>query len=188
MNNNVLIERILKGEIELFRHLIDEYKDRSFTLALSIVKNELLAEEAVQDAFINVYNALNAYKGESKFSTWLYKIVVNESLRKIRNKKIKFTQIDAISASDYTYETSNQSVNLLKEEEQRKYIAEVLGKLPENESLVLKLFYLNENSLAEMEEITGFSQSNCKVLLHRARKNFHTHLSNLLKHEIKSIL
>lgn len=89
MNDQHYIDRILQGETNLFAVLVDRYKDMIFTLSLKMVKNREEAEEAAQDTFIKVFNSLNKFKGDSKFSTWIYKISYNNCLDRLKKNKKK---------------------------------------------------------------------------------------------------
>ena len=81
------IDKILQGETNSFAVLVDRYKDMIFTLALKMVKNREEAEEVAQDTFIKIYNSLNKFKGDSKFSTWIYKIAYNTCLDRLKKNK-----------------------------------------------------------------------------------------------------
>ena len=85
--DEIYIQKVLEGDINSFRYLVDRYKDMSFSIAISILKDENEAEDAIQDAFIKAFNSLRGFRNRSKFSTWLYRIVVNESLARTRRKK-----------------------------------------------------------------------------------------------------
>jgi RNA polymerase sigma-70 factor (ECF subfamily) len=76
----------------------------------------------------------------------------------------------------------------IKNNEQEKYVKQAIENLGETDSLLITLFYLNDNSIEEIQEITEMSQSNVKVRLFRARKKLYKELSLLLKEEIKTIL
>ena len=158
------IRRVIEGDTNAFRFIISKYKDMSFSIAISIVKSDLTAEEAVQDAFVKAFQNLRKFKFKSKFSTWLYKIVVNEAY------------------------DEGDSLKGLNEFEQREIINSTLKQMPSSESLVLRLFYLEEYSIAEVKEVTGLNNSNVKVILHRARKRFYSVLEKSLKHELRTIL
>jgi RNA polymerase sigma factor (sigma-70 family) len=180
------IQKVLEGDINSFRFLVSKYKDMSFSISISIVKNELIAEEAVQDAFVKAFQNLNYFKGKSAFSTWLYRIVVNESLRKIRKKKLAVEELDSFSENPgYSV---NDTFNYLHEVEQKEIINKLMQEIPATESLLLRLFYLEENSIESICEITQLSQSNIKVTLHRARKRFLHLLEKSFKHEMRTIL
>ena len=81
------IDKILQGETNSFAVLVDHYKDMIFTLALKMVKNREEAEEVAQDTFIKIYSSLNKFKGDSKFSTWIYKIAYNTCLDRLKKNK-----------------------------------------------------------------------------------------------------
>lgn len=181
------IQKVLEGDAGAFRYFIETYRDMAYSLAMSIVKNPSVAEEVTQDAFLKAYKSLDKFEQRSKFSTWLYKIVTNEGLKRIRKKALKYADnIDDLN--DVSYSAINQSVTNLTEQDRKYYINKVLDELLPNDSLVLRLFYLDENSLKEIVDITGFSETNIKTILHRARKRFYILLKEELQHEMKSIL
>jgi RNA polymerase sigma factor (sigma-70 family) len=166
------IQHVLGGDIQEFRYLVIKYKDRAFNLAKSILKSDLTAEEAVQDAFIQAFRNLHKFEHKSAFSTWFYRIVVNVALRKNKKKQMEYIQVDELSLKDTISSLRIEAIEHLHEEEQREIINEVLDNMKDNESLLLKLYYLEEKKIEEIAEITGFTDSNCKVILHRARKSF----------------
>jgi RNA polymerase sigma-70 factor (ECF subfamily) len=185
--DSIYIRKVLDGDANAFRYFIDKYRDMAYSIALSIVKNVPVAEEVTQDAFLKAYKALPGFEHRSRFSTWLYKIVTNEALKKIKKKAFDYS-LDVYELNDIEVAEINTSVTQLAEQDQKFYINLVLDKLIPNDSLILRLFYLNENTLKEIMEITGFSETNVKTILHRARKRFYAGLKDELKHELKSIL
>jgi len=182
------IQKVIGGDTNAFRYLVDKYKDMSFSIAMSIVKEEVVAEEIVQDAFVKCYHSLGRFEQRSKFSTWLYKIVVNEGLSYLRKKKMETVDIDIQTIRDVNQSEINESINALKEQEQKRYIHLALQRLAPNDSLILRLFYLDEKDQNEIAEITGLSITNIKTILHRARKRFYIQLKELLQQEVKSII
>jgi RNA polymerase sigma-70 factor (ECF subfamily) len=84
INDKVYINKILNGNTNAFTVLVYRYKDLVFTLALRMVKNREEAEEVSQDTFIKVYNSLNRFKGDSKFSTWIYRVAYNTCLDRLK--------------------------------------------------------------------------------------------------------
>ena len=85
------IDKVLQGETNCFAVLVDRYKDMIFTLALKMIKNREEAEEVAQDTFIKAYNSLSKFKGDSKFSTWIYKVAYNTCLDRLKKNKKKTT-------------------------------------------------------------------------------------------------
>lgn len=185
--DSIYIRKVLDGDTHAFRYFIEQYRDLAYSLAISIVKNAQLAEEVTQDAFVKAYKALAKFEQRSKFSTWLYKIVTNEALKRVKKKSLDYST-DIENVNDVEYSNINESITELTEQDQKFYINLVLNKMAPKDSLVLRLFYLNENSLKEIIEITGFTETNIKTILHRARKRFYIALKEELKHEIKSII
>ena len=175
--DDLFISKVCDGDHHAFRYFVSKYKDMAYSIALSIIKEEFVAQEIVQDAFIKAFKNLSSFSHKSTFSTWFYRIIVNEALgRKKREKRepVIYTEKIAEDAID------NEQLNLLNEEEQMQQVNEALLLLNANESLVLRLFYLQGESIKEVSEITGWSESNTKVLLHRARKNMYAIMKQLI--------
>ena len=186
--DQIYIERVLKGDTNAFSHLINKYKNMVFTLVVKIVKNREDAEEVAQDSFIKAYQKLDSFKGDSKFSTWLYTIAYRNALTKVRKKKLETTDIDTFVMDNHKDDHDFPQLEAIKNNEQEKYVKQAVENLGETDSLLITLFYLNDNSIEEIQEITEMSQSNVKVRLFRARKKLYKELSLLLKEEIKTIL
>jgi len=84
-----VIESVKKGNQADYSIIVDRYKNKAFSLLRRMLKNDFDAEEVLQDCFLKAYNSLNSFKGESKFSTWFYRIVYNTALTKLSSKKRK---------------------------------------------------------------------------------------------------
>ena len=184
----VYIDKVLQGDANAFAYLIDKYKNMVFTLALKVVKNREDAEEVAQDSFLKAYQKMDTFKGESKFSTWLYTIVYRNAITKVRKKQVETTDMDPYVVNNYSEDHEFPQVEAIKSGEQQKYVKEAVGRLHETDALLITLFYMDDNSIEEIQEITGMTESNVKVRLFRARKRLHSELSILLKEELKTIL
>lgn len=183
----ILINRCKNGDTLAFRDLINAYKNVSLNLACSVVKNEMLAEDVVQTAFIKVYQKLYTFQEASKFSTWLYRIVINTAYNVLKQQKeyLKINELPQLANIETNEKTSD---TVLKQEDQKKYILLAMNAIKADEALVLKLFYLYEHSVIEIHEITGFSKAKIKVDLHRGRSHMESKLKKLLGNEIKHLL
>jgi RNA polymerase sigma factor (sigma-70 family) len=181
------IRKVLQGDSRAFRYFIDKYRNLAYSLAISVVKNSAIAEEVTQDAFVNAYKFLYQFEERAKFSTWLYKIVMNEALKRVKRKTLDYCK-DIEEIHDAEISHLNESIDTLGDEDQRYYINRALERLSPNDSLVLRLFYLHENNLREIQEITGLTETNIKSILHRARKRMYVALQLELKDEIRNIL
>lgn len=183
----MIIDTILAGDRAAFAVLVDHYKDMAVVLAYNIVLNQEDAEEAAQDAFVRACTALHTFKSEARFSTWLYRIVVNTALNKKKIKKHAVVEITEATDGQLEQDTENFDAFLVSADH-RKHIQQALQTLHHNERLCITLYYLNELSVAEIHRLTAISISNVKVLLHRGRKNLHAALHKHLKTEITNLI
>ena len=168
LTDEEIIGSVLKGNDNDFALIVDRYKDRAFSLLCGIVKNQMDAEEALQDSFIKVFNALRTFRNDSKFSTWFYKIVYNTGITVISNKKRKIElEMKSIDDLHFLKESDDEIYSIT--ENAKDYIIKMVDKLPVRNSIVLILFYLDGFSLKEISEVLNLSLVNAKVLLHRSR-------------------
>ncbi len=175
------ITQTLNGNVNTYAFLIEKYKHMVFTLSIRIVKNREEAEEISQDVFVKAYTNLKSFKGDSKFSTWIYKIAYYASLDVIkRNKKqINSENIDEIYEGDLG--VLQDALSYLEEKERKSIIKKSLLKLSEDEQVILTLYYFEEMPLKEISEVVNLSLDNIKVKLFRARKK----LATILEHVIE---
>jgi RNA polymerase sigma factor (sigma-70 family) len=159
-----IIRKAISGDSEALTILIDTYKDIAFNLALSIVKNRENAKDITQESFLKVLENIDRFRNDSKFSTWLYRIVYNQSIGYIK-KTDRLHSIDhePVNNPEYTENIENKDDDF-----QRLYKA--IDLLEDNEKNIIMLFYLAEKSVKEISQITNLSNSNIKVILHRSRK------------------
>ncbi len=183
-----IITEVKKGNTDAFRLLIENYQHLAFTVAYNIIKNREEAEEIVQDSFLKVFNKIAQFKEESKFSSWLFKIVYNTSLSRIRKKKIETLTLEH---DDYSVKYGVDSPNGWSKmvlEDQKIYIHKALNNLADQDKLVLTLFYLADESLNEICKITNEKKTTIKARLHRARAKMYTQLGFLLKQELSELI
>ena len=157
-----------RGNAPDYSLLINRYKDKAFSLLKRLLKNEMDAEEALQDSFLKAYNSLNDFRQDAKFSTWFYRIVYNTGLSVIASKKrqieLEMSSIDEdfdIGGTDNEIYSTSENV--------RTYVLKLVDKLPLRNALVVILFYVDGLSLNEISQVLGTSLVNTKVLLHRSR-------------------
>jgi RNA polymerase sigma factor (sigma-70 family) len=165
-----IVDQVKQGDLLAFRLLVDLHKALAFNIALQIVRNREDAEEIAQDAFLKAWQSIHTFKGDSKFSTWFYRIVFNLAVSKTRKKKIETSNIDDVQLSDKEISDAFEAFHSLDKEDREQQLSRAMDNLKEDESLIITLFYMNENPIEEISAITGFSVPNVKVKLHRARK------------------
>jgi RNA polymerase sigma-70 factor (ECF subfamily) len=183
-----LIDRVLNGNISAYSYLVNKYKNMAFTVAIKIVRNREDAEEIAQDAFLKAFRSLKNFKKESNFSTWIYRIVHNTAVSKIRKKQLETVFYESSDLDDFIIEDTETGLNSLETEEQKRFINAALDKLPGDEALIITLYYLNESSVDEISQITGLTRANVKIKLFRARKKIFSELNKMLKNEITTLL
>ncbi len=184
-NDLVIVEKVLGGDANAYAIIVENYKDMAVTLAYNILLSREDAEEAAQDAFIKAYTGLKSYNGSAKFSTWLFRIIINTSLNKKKMRKLKAVEITE-HPDNFLVDSQQESATLIHD--QRKFIQLSLQSLNEKERICITLYYLNEFHIEEIKEITGISVSNIKVLLHRGRKSLHIALHKRLKNETTTLM
>ncbi len=175
------IEKTLNSNVNAYTFLVEKYKQMVFTISLRIVKNREEAEEVSQDVFVKAYKNLANFKGDSKFSTWLYKIAYYSSLDVLkRNKRqIKSDNIDTLYEGDLG--NVQDALKYLHDKDRKKVINKALLKLNEDERIILTLFYFEELPLKEISKVVNLSVDNIKVKLFRSRNK----LATILKHVIE---
>jgi RNA polymerase sigma-70 factor, ECF subfamily len=172
-----IIGRILAGEKNLFKDLIRPYERRVYLAAFSILRNEAEAEDATQETMLNAYRYLGSFRAESKFSTWLVTIAVNESrqrLRKERRAPVNSTEGSVEEREgDYTpallIDWREVPLEALERAEVREKIKTAVAELPGIYREVFTLRDLEEMDVQETAQALGITPVLVKVRLHRAR-------------------
>ena len=136
-------------------------------------------------SFIKAFQSLSTFKQESKFSTWLYKIAYNASISKTRKKKLETAPIEVDVVENYTLDEVFENLERLDEMEQKAVVKKLFEALNADESALVTLYYYERVQTEEIAEITGLSQSNVKVKLHRIRQKMHNALQKILSSELK---
>jgi RNA polymerase sigma-70 factor (ECF subfamily) len=155
-----------------------------FTLALKMVKNREEAEEVSQDTFIKIYSSLNKFKGESKFSTWIYKIAYNTCLDRLKKSKKEDLNISIDDFSSHLIKTMETALSVLEDKERKQTIQNCLNLLPSEENYLLTLFYFENQNLEEIGKIMSINANNVKVKLFRSRQKLAVILKKQLEPEI----
>jgi RNA polymerase sigma-70 factor (ECF subfamily) len=182
-NDQVYIDNILNGDANAFTVLVDRYKDLVFTLALRMMKHREEAEEVAQDTFIKVYKSLNKFKGDSKFSTWIYRVAYNTCLDRIKKNKRQQYTVEINEYTEHQVKTMDNALDQLEAKEREQSIQDCLALLPSEDSFLLTLYYFEEQSLEEIGKVVGLKPNNVKVKLFRGRKKLATILKKKLDNE-----
>lgn len=163
-----IIESIRKGNSADFSLLVDRYKNRAYSMLCRMLKDDMDAEEVLQDCFLKAFNALNNFKGDSKFSTWFYRIVYNTAITVISAKKRKIEK-EISSIDDHFNLKSELDINVTEKKDIAEFIHTMIDRLPEKYAAVINLYYLDGMSCDEISNVMDTSLSNVKVILFRSR-------------------
>ena len=163
------------GDTRAFDELVERYRDKVYRLSFKILRNEDDASEALQDAFLSAFRGLKNFKAQSTFSTWLYRIATNASLRKYRKRRDGHVSLDqpqpggdgqeALQLPDW----SAQPLDELVDDETLNVMWEGVAGLGEDDRQVFLLRDVAEKSNAEVAEELGLTIAAVKSRLHRAR-------------------
>lgn len=181
-----VIKSVLQGKQSDYAILVNKYQRYVFTVVLRYVNKREVAEELSQDIFVKAYRNLLNFKGESKFSTWLYTIVHTSCLSYLRKKSdstILLEEETLIFVQDK--KTQQPSVtDKIEVVDKASAINSAINLLPPSEAHIVTLFYLAEQSVNEIAEITGISVANVKVKLFRSRTKLREIIEQHFKQEL----
>ena len=177
-NEKELIERITRGEIELFAHIAEHYAQAVHTLVVRIVGSREDAEELTQDVFVRVFEHLRFFNFNSSFSTWLYRIAYNHAISFARHKRQPLYVIDENRLRKVGDDEVEQMEATADNEQQIEALSRAINRLDAEERALITLFYYEQRPIGECAEIMSQSQSNIKVRLHRIRKKLYILIQN----------
>jgi len=188
LTDKEIISRVLKGEQQLFAALVDRYQNYVFTLVLRFTEIREDAEELSQDIFVKAYRSLADFRGDSKFSTWLYTIVRTSCITFLRKKKLETTSIDnEKTLIQLENRESGFKANLVESKSRHAMVNEAIGLLNPDDAQIITLFYKAEQSLEEIGNIIGAEPNTVKVKLHRARQRLKEKMEKYFSHEVHEI-
>jgi len=164
------IRRIIDGETRLFASFLQNYGDPVYKMILRIVGSPEISEELTQDVFMKAYSKLGSFKGDSRFSTWLYRIAYNTAVSEARKKKLFFPVVSENEMNRIADDTVEKFFDSDSGEEQLQMLEQALKLLPPDELILLDLYYTEDRPVAEIGEILGLSEANVKIRLYRVRK------------------
>ncbi|WP_300437079.1 RNA polymerase sigma factor [Christiangramia sp.] len=179
-----LIDKILDGDTKAFGELVERYQNFVYTIAIRILKVTEEAEEVAQDSFIKAYDSLSSFRGDSKFSTWLYRIVYHKSLDMIKMNSRHTTYQIIEEITDDALDHIENGLECMLSEERTSIIKKCIGLLPEDEAAIISLYYFEEQSVKEIAKVTGLTADNIKIKLYRSRKKLFSLLAGYIKPEI----
>ena len=166
-----LLKQCQKGDRQAQMTLYKKYARAMYQVSRNIIKDEMKAEEAMQDAFLSAFEKLDEFKAEVTFGSWLKKIVINKSLDYLRKDKM---YQNTESADELQLVEETEEIDL---SEKIEAVKKAMNDLPENYRIILSLYYLEGYDYEEISEILNLSYSNSRVMVNRAKNKLITLLN-----------
>jgi RNA polymerase sigma-70 factor (ECF subfamily) len=178
LNDQELIRKITAGDEAAFKHLVDLYHTAVIGTCYRILGNREDAEDVAQEAFVQVHRKVSSFRGDSKLSTWLYRVAVNLSLNQLRKKKWN-SYFGILTLSERRVEEAAGAVEApapsrpdraFEADERARLLSEALAALPEKQRAAIVLHKSEGLSHEEVAQVLGVSISSVESLIHRARR------------------
>ncbi len=188
LSDDQIIQRILKGDRSAFAILVERYQNYVFTLVLRFTINREDAEEISQDVFVKAFRSLQDFRGDSKFSTWLFTITRTTCLSFLRKKKLDIVSLDNERTElQLENQESSQHANGVEQKSRHDMLNRAIMMLSPDDAQVLNLFYQADQSLEEIGRIMRLDPNNVKVKLHRARHRLKEKMEKYFANEVREI-
>jgi RNA polymerase sigma factor (sigma-70 family) len=188
-SDNEIISRVLRGEPSLYADLVKRYQNFVFTIALRYTPNREDAEEIAQDVFVKAYRSLADFRGDAKFSTWLYTIVTTTCITFLRKKKLDVHSLDNEKVFEVAdSQNSTFRANQVEQKSKAQMLNQAIKLLSTDDARVITLFYQSEQSLEEIGQIIGAEPNTVKVKLHRARQRLKEKMEKHFSQEVRDMV
>jgi RNA polymerase sigma factor (sigma-70 family) len=183
-----LITLVLNGDHQSYSMLVNRYQNFVFTITLRYIKGREDAEEVAQDVFVKAYRSLADFRGQAKFSTWLYTITTTTCITFLRKKKPEVLSLD----NEKLFEVADNMdsgvrASQVEQKSRVNMVNEAIGMLSPDDAQILTLFYKGEQTLEEIARILGKEVNTAKVQLHRARGRLKDKMERHFSNEVKDI-
>ena len=189
MDEAQLIKGIQQGDRKSFQILVETYQRMVVNTCLAIVHNKADAEDLAQDVFLEIFRTAENFRGDSKISTWLYRIATNRSLNLIRNTKRKrfFQSIEETftggrnRTSEISENRGDQPDQNITDQQRSDMLHQAIDKLPEKQRTAFTLNKYEELPYQQIAEVMEISLASVESLIHRAKKNLQEQLYECYK-------
>lgn len=191
MDEQDFINDLKEGKQTAYSKLIDDFQQKVFATCISFVPNKEDAEDIAQDVFVEVFNSIGKFKGNSKLSTWVYRVTTNKCLEFIRKKNTKkrFAFLQSIKGNEIPLDKSkyftemNHPGIILENKQKSETLFLAINQLSEDQRTVFTLSKIDGMSYKEIGDIINKSVSSVESLMFRAKKNLQKLLENFYKNE-----
>ena len=188
-NDKEIISIVLQGNKQAYAELVNRYQGFVFTICLRYTSSREDAEEIAQDIFVKAYRCLSDFRGDSKFSTWLYTIVNTSCITFLRKKRLQTHSLDdekVFAVADNI--DGGMRANQVEQKSRIAMVNQAIQLLSADDAKIITLFYKGEQSLDEIGEILGIDPNTVKVKLHRARVRLKDKMEKHFAQEVRDLV
>ena len=180
MHEEEIIKKLIEGDNGAFREVVESYQPMVYNTCMGFVHDAMIADDLSQDVFIEMYESISKFRGQSKLSTWLYRISVNKSLNYLRSQKKHSVlhRIDKFFSSKEEKpkeripdEKTSTPIDIMEQEETSRAVHNAIDAMPENQRIAFVLHKFDDLSYKEIATIMDISLSAVESLIHRGKKN-----------------
>lgn len=189
LNDNEIIRAVLQGNKQAYAQLVNRYQNFVFTICLRYTSIREDAEEIAQDIFVKAYRCLSDFRGDAKFSTWLYTIVNTSCITFLRKKRLQTNSLDdekVFAVADKI--DGGIRANLVEQKSRIAMVNQAIQLLSADDAKIITLFYKGEQSLDEIGTILGMEPNTVKVKLHRARVRLKDKMEKHFAQEVRDLV
>ncbi|MBC6492151.1 RNA polymerase sigma factor [Flavihumibacter stibioxidans] len=188
LSDNDIIHQVRQGDQQAFSQLVSKYQNYVFTIVLRYLSSREDAEEVAQDVFVKAYRSLGDFRGESKFSTWLYTITTTSCITFLRRKKLEVHSLDNEKVLAHAENIDGgMRANQVEQKSRIAMVNQAIAMLSADDAQVITLFYKGEQSLDEIAHILGQETNTVKVRLHRARQRLKEKMEKHFMAEVRDL-
>ena len=188
-NDKDIISAVLQGNKQAYAELVNRYQNFVFTVCLRYTSSREDAEEIAQDIFVKAYRCLSDFRGDSKFSTWLYTIVNTSCITFLRKKRLQTHSLDdekVFAVADNI--DGGMRANQVEQKSRIAMVNQAIQLLSADDAKIITLFYKGEQSLDEIGSILGIDPNTVKVKLHRARVRLKDKMEKHFAQEVRDLV
>ena len=184
MNEQLLIQQLQQGMEYAFTQLVEAYQHLVYNTVLSMLQNKEEAEDVSQEVFIQVYQSIKQFKGESKLSTWLYRIAITKSLdwQRRKGRKKRFAFVEGLFGVDDSIKHDPPEFNhpgvAMENKEQAAMLFKAIKQLPDNQKVAFTLNKIEGLSYQEVATVMQVTEASVEAFLHRAKQNLRKELGD----------
>jgi len=186
LSDNEVIHRVLLGEKELFAVLVRRHNQRLYRIGLAIINDDSEIEDVMQTAYVKAYENLSKFNFKSSFSTWLIRILINESLLRVRRRGRSIHLEDEVIENEFYHQhrvSAETPLSKTMNTELKDILEDSIRRLPEKFRTVFIMREIEGMNVAETRECLDITEANVKVRLNRAKALLRESLSNFYKKE-----